>query len=614
MATALPPVRDPNWLRRYPPLLVAAAAVLLAIYTLPSSLNLPQANPGQVAEYAPVPGNSGAAPPGGNFAGLGLGNGGQAEGGGGTGSGSGGQPVVTAGIQCVGNPPRQTEDPLSPPCVPVFNGSNGGATWQGVTAKQIVVMFHFIGVQGLCEHTGGASANQCDPAGGYYDLNNPSDYNQFFLFHYLNDWERYFNGHFQRYGRFVHFYAYMDDITAGGNTNYGPSNAAADAAKNWSDYHPFAALDEAGGGDDPYAAGMAQHKTLNFGGQGALRSNKYYLGYPGFYWSFHPAIERIAQEWASWVCTRVWHRPVSFDGDGKTGQPRKLGLLTTDDPNFPDTQDQQKISLQYLQQDCGITKSDFAATGVFHYSTVDTSGPQSGWGVQNMTTFKNSGVTTILMPGGGEYEDERAASQLQYHPEWITEGDTHNDGTLSAVNEPSDEFDHAVVVTFQTLQDAQHEPVEPACLSALLEVDPSIDRSSLDIDYACAFFYDDIRQMFTGIQLAGPHLTPTSMDQGFHAIPPKPSTGPTEPSCFYDASDYTCVKDSVVEWWDSTAQTESTANSGAGSAGNGCWRMWKGGARYLPGQWPAGDAIDGKTSNDVCNLYGGGYNVNVSGT
>ena len=40
-----------------------------------------------------------------------------------------GQPAIdVARVRaCVGSPPRQTEDPQSPPCVPYFNGPNGGA-------------------------------------------------------------------------------------------------------------------------------------------------------------------------------------------------------------------------------------------------------------------------------------------------------------------------------------------------------------------------------------------------------------------------------------------------------------------------------------------------------
>src|SRR5687767_4595120 len=42
--------------------------------------------------------------------------------------------------QCVGDPPRQIEDPQSPPCVPYWSGDNGGATWHGVTRDEIRVV------------------------------------------------------------------------------------------------------------------------------------------------------------------------------------------------------------------------------------------------------------------------------------------------------------------------------------------------------------------------------------------------------------------------------------------------------------------------------------------
>src|SRR5581483_7090093 len=41
--------------------------------------------------------------------------------------------------RCVGNPPRQTEDPQSPPCVAYWTGDNGGATYKNVTGDTIVV-------------------------------------------------------------------------------------------------------------------------------------------------------------------------------------------------------------------------------------------------------------------------------------------------------------------------------------------------------------------------------------------------------------------------------------------------------------------------------------------
>src|SRR4051794_20832559 len=69
--------------RRYAPLAIAASCILIAVFGLPSMLNLPQSNPGQVAEYAPVPPDQNSQnAPGGNFAGLGLGSGSTLEAGG----------------------------------------------------------------------------------------------------------------------------------------------------------------------------------------------------------------------------------------------------------------------------------------------------------------------------------------------------------------------------------------------------------------------------------------------------------------------------------------------------------------------------------------------------
>ena len=43
--------------------------------------------------------------------------------------------------RCVGNPPRQIEDPQSPPCIAYWDDSkgNGGSTYQGVTKDEILI-------------------------------------------------------------------------------------------------------------------------------------------------------------------------------------------------------------------------------------------------------------------------------------------------------------------------------------------------------------------------------------------------------------------------------------------------------------------------------------------
>src|SRR5438067_1531664 len=124
---------------RYTPLLTLALVLFLALAVLPSALNLPQTNPSTTLEYAPVPAaDHNNAPPGGNLSSLGLassgtvgiGEGGVAAGAGGGVTGVGKNPSAK---RCVGKPPRQSEDPLSPPCVAYFQGNNFGSTYQGVT-------------------------------------------------------------------------------------------------------------------------------------------------------------------------------------------------------------------------------------------------------------------------------------------------------------------------------------------------------------------------------------------------------------------------------------------------------------------------------------------------
>src|SRR5437764_1079832 len=96
-----------------------------------------------------------------------------------------------------------------------------------------------------------------------------------------------------------------------------------------------------------------------------------------------------------------------------------------------------------------------------------------------------------------------------------------------------------------TILDSPRCPTSRTCCEASRSVDSSTSLSDADVSqYACALIYPHLRQLFTGIQVAGPQLTPQAMDEGFHAIPPHPSDVPTEPACFYGQHEYTCVKDS----------------------------------------------------------------------
>ncbi|MHB8508906.1 MAG: hypothetical protein ACYDGR_09710 [Candidatus Dormibacteria bacterium] len=595
------------WSRRYPPLVTVVISLALAILALPSALNLPQANPGQTLEYAPVPGDQGKAPPGGAFAGLGLGEvarGSVGENGTGVASqplpppppppGVGAQPS-TKNCVAVNGSPHQSEDPQSPPCVPFYAGSNGGATYSGVTESEVRVIFDLPGGGTFV----GPNGSETTPTNTYVDLAAPPQQGEFSWVTSLRVWMRYFNTRYQTYNRFVHFWVYFGKY---GNPP-SPASRKADAEDNYSHVHyPFAGFSyNSYGNSDVYLQELASRGALVFGGLD-MRTQSYFQAHPGLEWGYFPAAEGYARAYAAYVCRKVAPNDVSFSGNSADHGKRVFGLLLSGDQSHPAIQKYNEVAVSMMNA-CGMS---FAATG--HYPStgysIDTTDTPT-YATQDMAGFKKAQVTTVIWPGGFETNYSHAATNLGYFPEWILGGDGVSEGNISTTFQDQTSWAHAAVVSPVTLQGYQGQAVEPACYDAYLEANPNANRNSVEIVNACAF-YDDIRQMFTGIQVAGPHLTPSSMDQGFHAIPASPSRSAFQPSCFYAAGDYTCIKDAVAEHWDPNAATPPVPGAGTiGNGGKGCWRMAQNGARYLTNQWPDGEPTAQWTASDVCNAFVG---------
>ncbi|MHB8510151.1 MAG: hypothetical protein ACYDGR_16165, partial [Candidatus Dormibacteria bacterium] len=412
-----------GWARRYPPLSAIVFALVLAVFALPSALNLPQANPGQTLEYAPVPPDkNGQPPPGGNLAALGAGSSSTlGEVGPGSGGGEGGSlptvpPPLPPGLgarpsskQCVGNPPRQTEDPLSPPCVAFFQGDNGGATYGGVARNEIRIVYYI-------QSQVNSDQDSTFHAGQVYDLAKSyatePDTNK-----YLRALMFYFNNRFQTYGRFVHFYAHIAPHNP-------PTSAEArqDAADDYANIHPFASLTyNNNGGTDPYTQGLVGNGVLGFGSV-QDRSQSFYQRYAGLDWGYLPPLEYQATEFATLLCKQVFGRPVSFSANGDIGHPRKVGLLYPDSPDFPG----MLAFSELVEQEVGQCGGSFAVKHSF--SSIGTTNPANGssdnaTATQNQADFKQQGITTIVWTQGYNSKETPAAARLNYHPEWVVAGD-----------------------------------------------------------------------------------------------------------------------------------------------------------------------------------------------
>jgi len=595
-------------LRRYAPLAVAAM-ILIAFVGLPSALNLPQANPGQVAEYAPVPPTSHALnPQTGNFAAVGLGSGSTLTAPGAPPAGTipagtgptfkvGGQSVSTTASQfrCVliNGVAHQTEDPLSPPCVASFVGNNGGATARGVTADSISVVYYMGCDTGQNTYTPTSQGSESMHCGEHDDADTPASSTDFLYTRAIKRYAAYFNSRYETYGRHVHI-----EIVYGSPGSGGACNGACrrqDEADAVSEYHPFSFV-EGGQNDsmDYFTDAVAQNGILDFGSD-TPNLNSFYEGYPGLVWSYIPTIEQSAAQMSSFLCQQMVGKTASFSGAaGQINKVRKFGVVYFNDglePSYTEIKDQVDKDLAA----CGVSKPpeyEFDDSGSAQGDP--SSLPEKS---TELSEFEQAGVTTILWFGPPDGTWGTAASAIDYHPEWVAYGDGAMEDFVTGRYVDQSVWSHAMVVSNVTLVNSVG---SQPCALALESVDPSYPAS--DVIWNCGF-YNDMRQLFTGIQVAGPDLTVASLDQGFHAIPADPSTSPEVPACFYGASDYTCVKDAVAMYWDPNGVIR-------GWSGNGCYKDTRGGLRYLTNQWPTDQPTQERRPSDPCNGYTSNSSLN----
>lgn len=570
--------------------MLAALVALALLAGLPSALNLPQANPAETLEYAPVPpeeSDEDTTPPAGNFSSLGLGGRGRSFGGGPVESDSGdssatagGRAIKTASTKrCVGDPPRQTEDPLAPPCVGYFDGKNFGSTYQGVTPVEVRVLL-FVNYDGYSEL--GSEGFKDTPPQGFYDLAQPPEGDEVYSVRAARLWQRYFNDRYQTYGRFVHFFV------AFAPSGYDVESYRAAAGEHFRRVKPFAVIVTGSESfQEAYLEEMARRGVMNFGGRGQ-RPSATFAAHAGLIWSYNASIELAARKFVAFVCAKVVPFPVSFGNPAMVGSPRKLGLLHAEDgPEGPSAFKFAMAAKRGIER-CG---GHFAAEAAFEEgATLAAYGYDHGRGLANMSKFQELGVTTVIWAQGYEDLHTAAATQLRYHPEWVLAGDESHEDMLSARLQSQEQWANVWVASELAFEDL---PERDPCFQAARETEPQFSRQ--DKVVACEQ-YRHFRQLFTGIQVAGPRLTPSSVEKGFRAIPSIATTDPKVPSCFYQPGDYTCNKDATRMWWDPTARSPH-------SSGQGCWRAAEGAQRFLPEDWTREDVAARRRPDDPCTAY-----------
>jgi hypothetical protein len=600
--------------RRYQPFILAVLAIVLVAVFLPGKTTK-ATNVGLGASATGVtPGSAatagqGAGQTAGAVAGTTGGGGGSgAQGGGGTSGGLGNgsalgpasPPAATADQWCDPATGRLRIPTLyTAPCVPPFSGDNGGATYNGVTAKTITVAVP-------------ESNNQAQAAALRAAANNsdsPAQIQQTIL-----DYVDIANHHFQMYGRQIKVVFFTSTYNSNDSSAAQNAECQADATTVAKQIHAFISWDA----ETEECGTVAYQNTLANSGVMCFCTTtvpaSYYLNWAPYVWGNGLPDETQGYNIrAEMICDEIAPYPPQFAGEADLNAPakpkRSFGLIWPGASQLVNT-DVYRSGAQYFAQklkECGVNLVENVS-----FPIVDTNGPADAQTL--MTKFKQEGISDVILvsdPLDPIYLTSGATKQ-GYFPEWIDTGSALTDQTHYGRLYDQTQWRHAFGLSLlgDRVPKASSEEYRIYAWAHAGASPPA--NNSATVIYPFSWMFP------TGVQLAGPKLTPSTFQCGQPPYTSSTHSGPlgssqavacvgkTYPGLFgYPISptnyvnrvanpvvswgtrlwpwdDYNFTDDATLIWWDATAQGPDEN----GSQGVGMWRYPYGGKRYLYGQLP----------------------------
>lgn len=517
---------------------------------------------GGAAASGPTTGRS--APPG-------TSGGGQA-GGDQTGASGGGAPTQGSGELVANCDPAtgriKVPSHYAPPCVHAFDGDNGGATYQGVTADTIKLAVMLV--------EGDAASEAVLSAAGANDTEEQE--RQQYL-----DWVEYYSTHYETYGREIQVTFYK-----GSGPATDDAAGRADAVRIANDGN-FAVLNAPNNAfvDELVARGVLCMCTVSLPGS-------FYEARAPFVWttlmdSFQGYVHR-----AELIGKRLAGRKAEFAGDPTLRlEERTFGLAYYDD-------DQQSYRPgvdffeAHLRDGYGISLA--TTVGYKGYPDVADSQEAARPLIQKMIA---SGVTSVVCscdPFAPIFFTQEATRQ-NYRPEWIITGSALTDTAFFARTYDQTQWANAFGVSFLTvglpdeLGDAYRKYEWHFGRPPVAEAGYAI------IDAPTQIFFD-------GVHLAGERLDPGTFRDGLFRDAPRATGLRTVAASSFGVDvwgrpDYAALDDITLIWWDPQARGEDET----GQMGIGLYRYMDGGTRYLPGTQPEGPLAAFRPDGTVSGSY-----------
>jgi hypothetical protein len=548
------------------------AVALLAIL-LPLLLRAASAAPPTAAEFSP---NAQQvikkAPPGSGGASNGQGGKGSGAGPGGHASPTPTPPATPAKLlsvpanevkQCVGPPPlRQIEDPQSPPCIAYWKGDNGGATAPGVTRDAI-----------------------------YVAVPTPNGFKQEY-----DALANFFNERFEFYDRKLVFEYCSPGAGSDsqGSGDQAHQNAdAAQAAAGCGGPRPFASTFYQFDNGRYYNQEMGCRYKVVTVGSWEPYDTTYMSRCAPYIYNYPMVSQDMFGRLGDWACARLVGRTARWaSGTAAPGRPalnttkRNFGIFlapyTADDPVA------RRSALDGLVdrlRQCGVKvpESQIIINPVSETQPGQAVDPASASNA--IAQMKQANVSSVIclcatFPFGALM---RAASSSDYHPEWIGSsfGGLDQVVILELAAAPADELRSLFGLTFAP---RQINPLLEPFNAAFEEGDPSLGPQTKSTDYSnFTQIYRPILMLASGLQMAGPHLTPQTFLEGLRKTRfPNPITSIHAGAVGVPQDGYSFTDDAAEWWWSNTARGPYSDDA---ATGKGAICYVDGGARHEMGTW-----------------------------
>jgi hypothetical protein len=457
---------------------------------------------------------------------------------------------LRTGTDCAGGGLQDRIGGYSPTCLD-FSGDNGGATAPGVTPTTITVTMRGHDATSSSKDDNSELAKKAKAAG---IASSPEA--QARTLQALVD---YFNKTYQLYGRQVKIVNYtgrgdqLSEFSGGGQ-----EQANADALKAAQELHAFADLSAT---SQPYLDALVRQRVIAIGGVNLPAS--YYRAKAPYAWGqlidctsmMTSATDLLAKRFPA-------GQPAARAGSTATrALPRKYALLVPDDPVY-----------QKCVDEAG---PQFKAAGVsfakqIHYAMNFTTMQQEAPNIA--AQLKQAGITTVVLVTDPllPYFLTGAATQQDFWPEWFVTGTIGTDADVAGQFYDQDQWQNAYGQSYLTLGSGTSSPAYKAYKSIRPGDEPT---STVDV------VYQTLLMLFTGLQEAGPNLTPQTYEQGMFSW--GPHVGAFGRWSF-SPTDFTSTDDAREVYFDPRAISPFNSRPGA-------WVALNGGKRFRGATWPAKD-------------------------